>query len=57
MLNKKKKKKKYTGIADCGVGCILGVITDLLDSRPVTGKQFQCYINWISKSILDNWPD
>lgn len=59
MLNEKgkTKMKKYTTNEDCGVGSVLGLISNLLDSRPITGKHFQRFIHWISKSLLDNWPD
>lgn len=50
------KKKKYTGSEDCDVGSVLRAITDLLDQAS-DGNQFQRYINWIAKSILDNWLD
>lgn len=47
---------KNTGSGDCEEGSVLGAVADFLTLGQSLAK-FQCYINWISKSTLDNWHD
>lgn len=50
------KKNIYPGSEDCEGGFFLRVNPDLPDQAS-DGKQFQCYMNWMAKSILDYWLD